>query len=426
MSTLNRTIAPQAHAIHKVDLVQPTKKQLNNGTPFYELKAGSQQVLRLEFIFSAGTRFQSKPLVASFANAMLVEGTSKKSAMEIAEAFDYYGAFVAPEFDNDRAGITLHCLSHTFPKVFPLLAEILEEVSFPENELRTNLNNGRQKYMVNAEKVDVMSRKKFMEAIFGKGNPYGMQAEVEDFNNISRQDLIDFYQNFYRNGELTILASGQFGDEVFQMVNALLGNRSTGKIPSENDALFTFPAPEKIFVPKDQAIQTGIRIGRQMLKKNHPDYPAMQVLNTALGGYFGSRLMANIREDKGYTYGIGSAVAALEKSGYFFIATEVGADVANAAVEEIYKELARLRNEPIPKEELHMVTNYMLGSFLQNSDGPFAMADRFKGVLFHGLDYTYYDRLLETINSIRPERLMELANQNLKDQDLTEVLAGKK
>jgi predicted Zn-dependent peptidase len=152
----------------------------------------------------------------------------------------------------------------------------------------------------------------------------------------------------------------------------------------------------------------------------------MQVLNTALGGYFGSRLMANIREDKGYTYGIGSAVAALEKSGYFFIATEVGADVANAAVEEIYKELARLRNEPIPKEELHMVTNYMLGSFLQNSDGPFAMADRFKGVLFHGLDYTYYDRLLETINSIRPERLMELANQNLKDQDLTEVLAGKK
>lgn len=423
---LNRTIAPPQHDIRKVNLVRPEKQLLPNGIPFFALRSGSQPVIRLEFIFDAGIRRQNKVLVASFANSMLMEGTSKHSAQEIAAFFDYYGAFVQPEIDNDHASLTLHCLSSGFAKVFPMMLEILEEAEFPEKELENNLSNARQKFIVNSDKVEFISRKKFLETVFGKKHPYGLQAEAEDFSKLTRDDVVAFYKEHYRASALTIIASGNFGEDVLQTLSASIGQWKNEAKPSKKIALPQIPSPEKVFVPKEKAIQTGIRIGRQMVNKLHPDYAALQVLNTALGGYFGSRLMANIREEKGYTYGIGSALVSMEECGYFFIATEVGADVATAATAEIYKEIERLRSEEIGKEELLMVKNYMLGSFLRNSDGPFAMADRFKGIHFYGLDYSYYDRHLETIHSVSSGKLLELAQHYLDPQSFTEVLAGKK
>lgn len=423
---IDRTIAPEAKSINKVDLLHPESRTLDNGVPFFQLIAGSQPVLRIEFIFDAGIRRQSKSLVASFANSMLTEGTSKRSAKEIADAFDYYGAFIQPEIDNDRASLTLHCLTKTFPKVFDLVMEILEDAAYPEKELQMNLNNARQKFIVNSDKVEFVARKKFLETVFGAKHPYGMQAELEDFSTLSHHDLIDFNRSFYSADQLTIVAAGNFGEEIFKLINGRIGQWSRNTSTTHHFPSFAVPPAENVFIPKEKAIQTGIRIGKQMVNKLHPDYAGLQVLNTALGGYFGSRLMANIREDKGYTYGIGSALASFENGAYFFIATEVGADVAGDAVKEIYKEIQLLRQEKIEAEELHMVKNYMLGSFLRNSDGPFAMADRFKGIYFYGLDYGYYEHHLEKINRINSEELLELANKYLDPESLTEVLAGKK
>ena len=422
--SIDRIKGPAIQSIKKIDLIQAEKAKLDNGIPFYQVKSGTQPVIRLEFIFEAGIRQQQKPLVASFSNSMLVEGTKKLSAQAIAEKFDYFGAFVEPEIDNDRAGLTLHCLSKSFNSVFPQFAELLLEASYPENILKTNLSNSRQKYIVNTDKVEFLARKKFMQVLFGETHPYGRQAELENFDDLKQADLLDFYSQFYQLNNLTIVASGQYGEEVFQLVNQFFG---TIKITERKNNSFTHSEEQKIQklkIEKKGAVQNSIRIGSQFPIKSHPDFFNMQILNTALGGYFGSRLMANIREDKGYTYGIGSGVVSMEKAGYFFIATEVGSDVCEKALKEIYFETTKLCNEEIGNEELNMVKNYMLGSFLRHSDGPFAMADRFKAIHFYQLDYTHFDNYIDAINTVSARDLLNVAQKYLNQDRLSEVITG--
>lgn len=422
--SLNRNNAPAVNVIEKADLEKPVKKKLDNGIPFFELVTGSQPVLRLEFIFDAGTKFQSKKLQASFTNSMLTEGTKNLTAREIADKLDFYGAFLQPEVENDHANITLHCLSKTFSNVADTLAEIILHPVFPEKELELQLQNARQKYMVNAEKVDFLARKKFNEVLFGSEHPYGKQADESDFLKLNTTDLNDFFRSYYDLSTLTIIASGNFTDSVFQQVNGLFGKEKINPKKDPIQLSNQFPAPGKFKVEKQNAIQCGIRVGKIMVKKDHPDFRALQILNTALGGYFGSRLMANIREDKGYTYGIGSAVVSLNDVGYFFITTEAGKDVCENTLKEIYFELERLQNEILPEAELNMVKNYMLGSFLRNSDGPFAMADRFKSLYFSGLEYSYYDEFLEIIRTITAEEIRSLSVKYLNINSMTEVVAG--
>ena len=185
-------------------------------------------------------------------------------------------------------------------------------------------------------------------------------------------------------------------------------------------------APVHKFVEKEGAVQNAIRIGKRLINRTNPDYPKLTVLNTILGGYFGSRLMTNIREEKGYTYGIGSGLVSLSQGGYFFITTDVGAAVYEDAVKEIYHEIVKLQEELIPENELSLVRNYLLGSFQRSIDGPFALAERFKSILLSGLGYNYFENYLTVIKNITSEELKTLAQTYLLTSEMTEVIVGKK
>ncbi len=165
-------------------------------------------------------------------------------------------------------------------------------------------------------------------------------------------------------------------------------------------------------------------MGRFLFPKSHPDYIDFQVLNTILGDYFGSRLMSNIREDKGYTYGIGSGVMDMNKTGYFVIVTEVGKEVLDKTLHEIKFELERLQNEPVPEDELDLVKNYMLGQLLKSADGPYAMLDMYNGVDMYDLNLDFYDRAIRQIKEITPARIRELAQQYLNFEDFLIITAG--
>jgi len=166
-------------------------------------------------------------------------------------------------------------------------------------------------------------------------------------------------------------------------------------------------------------------MGLPFINRSHPDFPAVQVLNTVLGGYFGSRLMNNIREDKGYTYGIGSGIAAYKQAAALFIATEVGTDVCKAATIEIEKEINLLKTDLVPAEELSLVRNYMLGSLLGSLENVFSHADKFKNLYFSGLDYEYYDRYTDVVKSITAGELLKLANEYLDFDRFYKVIVGK-
>ncbi len=182
----------------------------------------------------------------------------------------------------------------------------------------------------------------------------------------------------------------------------------------------------KHFIEKPDSVQSAIRIGKLTIGKSHHDFVKLQVVSTILGGYFGSRLMSNIREDKGYTYGIGSFIAPMNQASYFGIATEVGVDITRQAIDEIYKEINRLSTDIMPNEELELVKSYLMGEILKSVDGPFALAERWKGMLLFGLDSEYFKKMIETISSITPEEVLDIAKKYLVADEMYEVVVGKK
>lgn len=426
-ATIDRLNPPAFHSVEKIHLAQAVRKELANGIPVYLLDAGTQEVVRIEFIFNAGIRHQSVTLSAVGVNDMLDEGTKTRDAESIAEELDYYGAFIETETTHDNSSFTLFSLNKHLPSTLPVVQDILRNPAFPENEFNIYRSNKKQKFIVDSEKVSVLARRKFNELIFGKNNPYGSNASLADFDALNRNLLIDFHASRYIAANCTIVVSGKLPENILEQLNTFFGDANWGGKGQTDDKLNPAVAdPQRVHtVVRDGAIQSAIRMGRSLFNKRHPDYLPMQVLNAVLGGYFGSRLMANIREDKGYTYGIGSGLVSMRDGGYFVISTEVGVDVTTAALNEVYFEIEKLQNDLVPHDELELVRSYLTGVFLRSTDGPFALADRLKGLLgYEGLGYEYYDRYIDTIRTVTPQQLRDLAQTYLKKEDLTELVVG--
>ncbi|MCC7050229.1 MAG: insulinase family protein, partial [Bacteroidia bacterium] len=385
-----------------------------------------QELNRIDVVFNAGTVCQAKPLIASTVNALMREGTSKFSSLQISETLDYYGAFLEQNVNHFNASFSLYSLNKHTQSVIEIFLDILFNPIFPEKEFELYQQKQLQNFKINQQKVGTVARNKFPSLLYGQNHPYGRVAEEKDFLSLQISDVKKFYQQFYQNKIAYILVSGKINDVLIQLIQQQFGTLSQSRKNIDSNYWTASPTPQrKIFIEKKDAIQSAIRIGRVLFSKNHTDYFNFQVLNTVLGGYFGSRLMSNIREEKGYTYGIGSGILSLQKGGMFFITTETGAQVTALAVKEIYAEIKKLREELVSEEELSTVKNYMLGVLLKDAEGPFAQAEKFKGIYDFGLNYDYYTQYFNAIKNTTSKKLRELANQYLKQEDLVELVVGK-
>ncbi|MBI1286772.1 MAG: insulinase family protein [Flavobacteriales bacterium] len=422
---LDRTLQPNFGKIESIDLMEPKVRHLDNGIPVFSIDAGEQEVLKVELVFDAGTASSDKLLVASSTVKLLTEGTEKRSAQEIAEDMDFYGAHLQTEIGHDDGSLVLYTLSKHLKNTIGTLAETYAEANFPERDLETFLLKHKQELLVNEEKVGYLSARVFGTALFGEGHPYGRSAYSKDYEAVTRNDLVDFHAANLQGRIKYIFLAGKLDGDTIQLLNTYFGQTSRQPIPSTE--VTVSPQDERTFhVEKAGAVQNAIKIGRVLFNRTHPDYIGMQILSTVLGGYFGSRLMDNIREDKGYTYGIRAGMVSLKHSGYFTISTEVGSDVCAPALTEIYREIERLRKELIPLHELELVRNYMLGSVLKSIDGPFHISEKWKGYIQYGLGMDAHHDLVKQIRTITSERLRELANQYLQPNDLVQVTAGSK
>lgn len=426
--TLNRKQAPEFKTIDKIHVQQAESFTLNNGIKVYTINTGSQELSKIEFLFKAGMFYQPQPLIASATNNLLETGTKSYTANQISDGIDFFGSFFECSVEQDFSSLALFSLNKYLDNSLHFVEEIIKYPTFPKDEFDIYISNKKQKHLVNSQKVNVLARRRFAELIFGEKHPYGIDVKTEDFDKISLDQVKDFYSQYYHSGNCTIVASGKLPDNLIEVLNKHFGNIAWGNNSSvvEPKVVINTTPQHKHFVEKADAIQSAIRVGRILFNKKHPDYFKFQVLNTILGGYFGSRLMNNIREDKGYTYGIGSGLASLVNAGYFFISTEVGADVTNDALKEIYAEIKLLRDELVDEEELETVRNYVLGQFLRSVDGPYALADKFKAVWEFGLGYDYFDKYFDAVKTVTPQELKDLANKYLKEEDLIEVVVGKK
>jgi zinc protease len=426
MNNINRKIQPGTHLIDKFTFPQPELILLDNGIPVYQLNTGTQDISKIEFLFSAGGWFEKKALVAKFTNKMLKEGTRSYSAAEIHETTDFYGAHLEASSDKDMAYVALYSMNKHLNQLLPVFKEVILEPVFPEKELLTRIQNKKQEFLINCEKVKYIARLKFNELIFGKSHPYGRFIEVDDFDQLTHPDLSEFHKNHYNINQCKIILAGKIPADLPSLLNKYFGSHKD-EVPFINHKPFHIEHTDQhqIHIKKDKAIQSAIRIGKVLVNKTHPDYMKLKVVNTILGGYFGSRLMTTIREEKGYTYGIGSGITSMQHAGYFFISSEVGADVTNDALADIYNEIKILQEEKVPDKELDLVRNYMLGSFLRSMDGPFALSESLKSIIEYGMDVNFFRNFIDTVKNITAEEIRKLAQRYFEKETLFELKVGK-
>lgn len=406
-----------------VDIAQATHTLLPNGTALYTLPSDEFEVLRVSFVFRAGTAVQQTPFSASATANLLAEGTRGMTARQIAEQLDYYGSYFDVNIDRDYAYISFCALSKFFPQTLEVAAEVILRPTFPQEEVETYCAKRKQRLEIERQKVDTQAREEFARALFGNTHPYGLSSPESDYDRLTRADIEAFYNNHYTAENCFVVCSGRITEAELQAISALAGQLpAAGKV-----ARTDFPPIQTrhdVFVEHPGAVQSSLRLGRLLFTREHPDFLGMQVVATVLGGYFGSRLMHNLREEHGYTYGVIAAMVNFEREGYLAIATQVGAEVTEDALQQIYAEIERLRTGQMPDEELSLVKNIMVGEMMRILDGPFGIADVTIENILCGFDNTVIEDNIRRIRSMQPADVLRLAEQYLRREDLVTVIVG--
>ncbi len=424
VGTIDRTQAPKIKDAIELDLkLKPYEKHvLKNGAEVYVIDAGAEDVLQVEWVFYAGNWFENKNLVAASANFLLKNGTSKKNAFQINEHFEYYGSYLNRNCYNETATISLHCLSKHLEVLLPVVKEMLMDSVFPEEEISIYKQNMKQRLNVNLKKSDFVAGRLIDAYLYGEQHPYGRYTQFEDFDTITREDIQNFYRQYYQSGKFVVFVGGKVPANLFSLLDHYFGDLAYQPV-TIND-IVAHPASEKKYrvVNDPQGVQGSVRMGISFPNRHHPDFVKAQVLNNLFGGFFGSRLMSNIREEKGYTYGIYSYLENHIQQSAWVISTEAGRDVCEATIAEVYKEMEILRNEEVDEEELLLVRNYMMGSILGDLDGPFHIISRWKNIILNGLDESYFYHQIDTIRKVSSKELQELANKYFVPEDYYELV----
>ncbi len=423
---LDRKTPPAIHDAITFDYVLPAinEHKLTNGLPLYWLNGGVQDVVEVDWVFNAGLWYEQQQGIAQIVAGLLKNGTSKRTAQQINEALEFYGASLKVNPGNDFCTVTLHTLTKHLEHLLPVVHEILTDAIFPEKELEIYKQNTLQRLMVSLRQGDFVANQKIDAMLFGENHPYGRYTRKEVIEAITRDAVLDFYHKHYNLSAVKIFMAGNVGAREVDLIEKNFGGQLLTVTANENSTFPVLTAPDKKFnlVNDPNGVQGAIRIGRLFPTRHHPDFAPMIVLNTLFGGYFGSRLMSNIREDKGYTYGIYSSISAFVNGGALTVQTEVGRDVIEAAVNEMYKEMEILCNEPAEDDELLLVKNYLLGNLLGDLDGPFSILQRWRTLILNGLTVEHFNRNVNIYKSITAQELQLLAQKYFNKEDYHEVV----
>lgn len=420
---LDRKSAPQFVEVKDFQLPTANIDALSNGIRIVNFNEVNQEAVKLELVFAAGKWHEPERGIAQFTAQMLEKGTSSKNSYQIAEHFDRFGASIEINPGFDYTTVSLYTLSKNLKDVLPLFSEITQAPSFPESEISLATSITRQNLKINNEKTSYVAGKKFRELIFGSHHPYGSSLEESDLIAINRNKLIEFFNSKFRLHEVYL--TGQLERASYDRVReAVLGYSAKGSNGINRIVNESTERNHSLYSERPDSIQSSLRLGKKIINRSSPDYPTITLLNHLLGGYFGSRLMKNIREEKGLTYGIHSSISALKHDAFFVIGTDVNKENRKSALEEIRKEVAALNEKPINSTEFELGRNHLLGSLQLETANPFAVMEKIKTIRLNQLSTDFYSQLFTNLQETDSIALQEVAQKYLGVDSLFEVSVG--
>jgi predicted Zn-dependent peptidase len=390
--------------------------------PLYMVTGGNEPVFRLELMFRAGKFYETERHAASATAAILTEGTDTMSARDLAESLEYYGATVRSYSTPDTISVSVHAMTKFGPQVLEVLREVLLNPAFTEDELQQYQKKKVQRSRMSEMQNEYLANKAFSEYIFGADHPYGYTSTPESVMALTLESLRTHHQ-LLGTQSLNVFLAGDVQDDLIQRVEGMLSDIPEGKPPaSTKHTLLQDPGKWELTGPQQH--QVSVRIGKQIISRGHDDYPGLFLLNTILGGYHGSRLVRNLREAKGLTYGIQSNLESLLQSTCFVVTTDANSTARKVVLREIYKEIKKLRTHEVYAPELEMVRNYVAGNFLMQIDGPLNVVDTIKPLILHGLPIGYFEEFLANLKEVTPQDIQRLADEYLDPTTMTEVVVG--
>lgn len=411
---------PKIEKIDKVSLLKAEQSSSKKGVNIYSITTPMQDVVRISLVFCAGVKYQTKPFVSSATANILTEGCGDYTSHEVAQILDFYGIYYDVSVDRDYTVITMCALGKFAEKSIELLSDIILRPKFIESECEVYAQKRKATLKIEREKMNVRAREEFVRTIFGENHDYALFSSADSYDDVRAKDLKDFYTQYYVRENLFVVLSGNIEKPIIDGVSAI-----ADALPRGNYACRISPEVDvKVAVKRvenSDTVQTSLNIGRALFSRSHPDFIAMQMASTILGGYFSSRLMQNLREEHGFTYGAHAATVNLQDNGYFIISTELIKEHTDEAIEQTFIEIERLRTELVDEEELDMVKRVITGEVLRILDGPFGIADVAIENIQNGVTNSATEQMIEQINSITAERVREVAAKYLKKEDLSVV-----
>jgi predicted Zn-dependent peptidase len=418
---IDRSIAPSFSKAFSFELPNPEVVKLPSAVDMVYLQGLQQEVFKLEVIFNAGKWQEPKPGLAHFTSIMLDKGTSSRTSKEIAGVLDYYGAQIEISSGYDFVSISLYGLKKFVREILPIFIEILSDPSFAEEEFDLQKKIFLQNLEINEKKTSFLASRLIRKNIFGSNHPYGNSVEKTDVNTITRDDLKNYFASNFSPYEIYLV-----GNLESQEIHWLVEQFSSSRVGLSNviKDFAISPGDPTQHVARPDSVQSSIRMGMRTINRGHKDYFSLLLLNHILGGYFGSRLMKNVREEKGLTYGIYSSLNPFKNDSMFSIGADVDKANVKLTIDEIKKEIETLCLNQINEEELEVSKNHLLGGIQLEMANPFSTFDKIKNVRLNQLEKDYYNNLFTSVKSIGPEMLQITAQKYFDINNLTVISVG--
>lgn len=416
---LDRTSAPAFSKTFTFELPKPEIVRLRGGIDLVFLSGVPQDVFKLEIIFEAGKWWEPKRGVTHFTAITLDKGTTNRSAKDIAEYFDYHGSQIEVSPGYDFVSVSLYGLTKHFDKVLPVFVEILNEPVFSKEEFELQRQIFIENLKINNEKNSFVASKILRKNIYGDSHPYGQSVEEQDALSLVQEDLIAYHKQYFTPSEIYL--TGNLNQQQLQFLAAKFS--SNKPVRSKKEFISANSSSNEV-ISKSESVQSSLRLGKRTINRTHSDYFEFLLLNHILGGYFGSRLMKNIREEKGLTYGIYSSISPFRNDCLFSIGADVGKEKKDLALVEIKRELKKLIEHPIDSGELSAAKNHFLGSLQLEVANPFACIDKIKNIRLNDLGSSFYKNLFSKIQASDSKSIQSLAARYFSSDDLHVVCVG--
>jgi len=421
---LNRSVAPAQHPLQFKDITLPISTKLVNGTNIFCFIGGKEDVFKIELIISTSSSLNANSAVAPLCMAMLREGSISKSALEINNALDFYGAFLELKSGLDNSQISLYARSTYLKNLIPVIADIFLHPLFDQAALDKHKLRMIQELEIDQKKTNYWAPRLLRKSLFGADHSYGKLVTEEIISSVTRDDLIQYHKNVIIPGLQNIIVAGAINqDEIMFLLNENL-NYTAPKIQSVNNQI-TLPDKNKLITYSlKNTKQASIAIGKSTVRISEIDYSTSALVNKILGGYFGSRLMKKLREEEGLTYGIYAHSIHLQSGSYLQISADVELNSVDKSIDMIMTEIERIKEDTITNTELATVKNYMIGEYLADSNNVFDFSDLYKKLLFHNLPLNFYFDFYNKLSIITIDEIIETAIKKLNPSEFSIVKVG--